>query len=175
MNRIHADLEVKDFNGMPEGIVKRSICATSGKLPGPHCAHDPRGSQIVTEYFAKGTEPKDVCDVHFLAKVDTSSKDIYGRPLLAGPYCPPNLVQEKVFIKRPVPYLPKVASGKSLAAQIKDWIYELPQEEYCTIHNASTVQPTEPSSIDNHSHSEGDSSNEPIPPVLPDDGIDVIP
>lgn len=176
MNRIHSNLDVKDFNGMPEGVVKRSICVTSGKLPGPYCANDPRGSQITTEYFAKGTEPKEVCDVHVLAKVDTSSKDLYGRPLLAGPYCPPNLVQEKVFIKRPVPYLPKDPSNTSLSAQIKDWMYELPQEEYCTIHNASTVQPTAPSNIDNHDHSGDGSMNGTIPPEeLPDDGMDVIP
>ena len=183
MNRIHSNLEVKDFAPAPDGIVRKSICIDSGKLPGPYCASDPRGSRISSEYFAKGTEPKDVCDVHILAKVDTSSKDIYGRPLLATEFCPPNLVQEKVFIRRPVPYLPKDPSNKSLASAIKDWMYELPQGEYCTIHNSSTVQPTLPSNTGNQTQAPP-SGEIIIPPFgeettpneeLPDDGMDVIP
>ncbi|QNU66566.1 PBP1A family penicillin-binding protein [Ruminiclostridium herbifermentans] len=135
MNRIHADLEVKDFQ-QPEGLVKKSVCIYSGKLPGEHCSHDPRGNAIRTEYFVKGTEPKDTCDVHVLARVDTTSKDIYGRPLLANEHCPASAVQERVFIQRPVPYLPK---DPSLVSKIKDWIYELPQGEYCTIHSSSSI------------------------------------
>lgn len=181
MNRIHTNLEVKDFDAAPEGIVKKSICIDSGKLPGPYCASDPRGSRIKTEYFAKGTEPKDECDVHILAKVDISSKDIYGRPLLATEYCPPNLVQEKVFIRRPVPYLPKDPSNKSLASAIKDWMYELPQGEYCTIHNASTSHPASSSNTGNENQI---GNGFTVPPIggetlpsegLPDDGLDVIP
>lgn len=188
MNRVHANLEVKNFSAAPDGIVKKSICIDSGKLPGPYCAKDPRGSQVRTEYFAKGTEPTEVCDVHFMAKVDISCKDIYGRPLLAGPYCPPNLVQERVFIKRPVPYLPKDPSNKSLSVQILDWMYELSQGEYCTIHNASTVQPTSPSGTSNGDNGGGSetpptgdeqglpSSEQETPPQkLTDDGMDVIP
>lgn len=148
MNRIHAKLEVKDFT-KPEGIVQKSVCIYSGKTPGPYCNQDIRpGSPapVRTEYFAKGTEPSssDICDVHVLAKVDTASKDLYGRPLLAGPYCPPASVQEKVFIRRPVPFLPRGLEGKNLMSLIKDWKYELPQGEYCNIHNAATVIDTLP-------------------------------
>lgn len=143
MNRIHAKLEVKDF-AEPDGLVKKSVCIYSGKTPGDYCKDDPRGSAIRTEYFAKGTEPKsgDICDVHILAKVDTTSKDIYGRPLLATEYCPPGAVKEKVFLKRPVPYLPKDPSDISLLKGIQDWMYELPQGEYCPIHSSATNQQT---------------------------------
>ena len=179
MNRIHTNLEVKQFNPAPEGIVSKAICIDSGKLPGLYCSSDPRGSRIKTEYFAKGTEPTDTCDVHILAKVDTSSKDLYGRPLLAGPYCPPNLVVEKVFIRRPVPYLPKDPSNKSLSTQILDWMYEVPQGEYCTIHNASTWQPSTPSNT-NTKPSGSTGSQDTLPPEQlpenqPDGGMDVIP
>ena len=181
MNRIHSNLDVKNFNPMPENIVKKTVCVDSGKVPGPNCANDPRGSRLTSEYFVKGTEPSstDFCNVHVLAKVDISSKDLYGRPLLAGPYCPPALVQEKVFIKRPVPYLPKDPSDKSLAAQIKDWMYEVPQEEYCTIHSSSTVQPINPSPLQNNGASKG--PQKPTAPVTnipekqPDDGMETIP
>lgn len=186
MNRIHANLEVKDFAPAPDGIVKKTICIDSGKLPGPYCNSDPRGNRTRTEYFAKGTEPKDECDVHILAKVDISSKDIYGRPLLATEYCPPNLVQEKVFIRRPVPYLPKDPSNKSLASAIKDWMYELSQGEYCTIHNASTVHSALPSTTGNGTQAPpSDKNDTAVPPPLwgetipseepQDGGMDVIP
>jgi penicillin-binding protein 1A len=185
MNRIHSNLEVKDFNPAPAEVVKRSVCMDSGKVPGVNCSHDPRGSRIVTEYFAKGTEPSssEVCDVHILAKVDINSKDLYGRPLLANPFCPPESVQERVFIKRPEPFLPKDPSNKSLATQIKDWMYELTQGEYCTIHseatapptNSTPTQPTTGGNLDPGTENPEDLPPEDIPEDQPDDGIDVIP
>jgi penicillin-binding protein 1A len=176
MNRIHADLEVKDFQ-QPEGLVKKSICIYSGKLPGKYCSQDPRGNAIRTEYFAKGTEPTDTCDVHVLAKVDTTCKDIYGRPLLANEYCPASVVQERVFIQRPVPYLPK---DPSLVSKIKDWIYEIPQGEYCTIHSASSIVGPPPNSeqgANTQSQQVGQESQLDIPlfPILPDEELDVLP
>ena len=33
------------------------------------CDCDQRGSMLKTEYFVKGTEPKESCDVHIMAKV----------------------------------------------------------------------------------------------------------
>lgn len=173
MNRIHADLEIKDFQ-QPEGLVKKSICIYSGKLPGKYCSQDPRGNAIRTEYFAKGTEPTDTCDVHVLAKVDTTCKDIYGRPLLANEYCPASVVQEKVFIQRPVPYLPK---DPSLVSKIKDWMYELPQGEYCTIHSASSIvgPPNSGQPTNTQSQQGGQESTTPLLPTLPDEDMDVLP
>ena len=144
MNKIHAKLEYKDFSQPSEDIIKRSVCVYSGKSPGPNCSGDPRGNAVKTEFFAKGTEPSatDICDIHVSAKVDPTSKDIFGRPLLANPYCPSNLVVDKVFIKRVEPFLPKDPADLSLYKVIKDWIYELPQEEYCTIHGPNTVSPS---------------------------------
>lgn len=166
MNRIHTNLDVKDFS-KPNGLVRVSVCSVSGKLPGPYCSKDPRGSTVYTEYFAKGTAPKDSCDVHILAKVDITSKDIYGRPLLANPNCPANVVQERVFIKRPVPYLPKNPGNKSLAQQIKDWIYELPQGEYCTIHTESSGSPATPSTTNLPSDNDGNTGNVIDETILP--------
>ncbi len=69
MSRIHADLENQDFE-KPEGIVQVAVCSESGKLPVPGlCDMDQRGSCVVTEYFAKGSEPTEACDVHIMAKV----------------------------------------------------------------------------------------------------------
>ena len=69
MSRIHEDLENKAFE-QPEGIVQVAVCSESGKLPVPGlCDADQRGSCVVAEYFATGTEPVESCDVHISAKV----------------------------------------------------------------------------------------------------------
>ena len=82
MERIHADLEYRDFE-MPEGIVTATVCRESGKLAIEGvCSNDPRGSTVYTEYFAKGTEPTEYCDHHILANMCSESGQ------LAGPNCP---------------------------------------------------------------------------------------
>jgi len=174
MNRIHAKLEVKDFK-QPANIVKKDVCIYSGKTPGPYCSQDPRHDAIKSEYFAKGTEPSssDICDVHIQAKVDIKSLDIYGRPLLANPYCPASDVQLKVFIQRPVPYLPKDPSNLTLAKQIKDWMYELPQGEYCPIHSAATVVGQDPTFSSPLDPGQTEPSSNLLP--TPDAADDVIP
>ncbi len=191
MNRIHSKLEVKDFDPAPDNVVKKSVCIYSGKAPGPYCKDDPRGDAVRTEYFMKGTEPSssDICDVHVKVKVDTTSKDIYGRPLLANPYCPPEVVQDRVLLKRPLPFLPKNPLDTSIAKQIKDWMISLPEGEYCTIHGPGTVQPpdssTQPptfptgggSSEPSDASQPADNSGQLLPPIQDDNGepMDVIP
>lgn len=69
MSRIHEDLENKSFE-KPDGIVSVAVCSESGKLPvAGLCDCDQRGSMVVTEYFAKGTEPTESCNVHIMAQV----------------------------------------------------------------------------------------------------------
>ena len=69
MSRIHEDLENKAFE-KPEDIIQVAVCSESGKLPVPGlCDMDQRGSCVVNEYFAKGFEPTETCDVHIMAKV----------------------------------------------------------------------------------------------------------
>ena len=57
----------------PKNIVSLSICKLSGKRPASGCdaAHvvlddgsTTERSMIITEYFVRGTEPKDICDLH---------------------------------------------------------------------------------------------------------------
>ena len=69
MSRIHEDLENKAFE-KPEDIVQVAVCSESGKLPvAGLCDCDQRGSCVVNEYFVKGFEPKETCDIHIMAKV----------------------------------------------------------------------------------------------------------
>ena len=43
---------------MVEGLTSVSVCRLSGKLPSPGC------DRVVTEYFARGTTPTEMCDQH---------------------------------------------------------------------------------------------------------------
>ncbi len=42
---------------IPDGIIQKNICSSTGKLPTPDC-----NSQ--NEYFIEGTEPQTICDIH---------------------------------------------------------------------------------------------------------------
>ena len=67
MSRIHEDLPYIDFY-KPEDIIEVQVCKESGKLPITGvCDADPRGTAIITEYFASGTEPTEYCDHHTYA------------------------------------------------------------------------------------------------------------
>lgn len=75
MQRIHADLPVKDFE-QPEGIVRATVCKKSGKIATELCSKDPRGSMAYTEYFAPGTVPTETCDMHVELEVCKETKKI---------------------------------------------------------------------------------------------------
>ncbi len=69
MSRIHESLDNKEFV-KPEEIIQVDVCSESGKLPIPGvCDMDQRGSMVINEYFAKGFEPTESCDVHIIAHV----------------------------------------------------------------------------------------------------------
>ena len=60
MKEIHQDLENKPFN-MPDDITQVTVCRKSGKLPIAGLCD----GTLYTEYFEKGTEPTESCDVHY--------------------------------------------------------------------------------------------------------------
>jgi len=140
MTKIHKDMKLEPvdfFTETPPNIVTRSICIDSGKIATDLCKADPRGSRVRTEYFIQGTEPSysDVCTTHVKALACKDAKDAQGRMLLATEYCPPSSVIERVYIKRPVQYMPPFPNSP----YPEDVVYELPEGEYCTIHGPSTV------------------------------------
>ena len=92
MKRVHENLESKDFE-KPKGITQATVCSKSGLLPKAGvCENDPRGSLKYTEYFASGTTPKEECNHHEVLSICKVSGEI------AGPYCPKEDIQTKVFI-----------------------------------------------------------------------------
>lgn len=124
MERIHTELalETKSFT-KPDSIVTARICTQSGKLAVDGlCDHYEGGSTVKTEYFAKGTEPTEKCDVHVKAIICTESK------LLATDNCPTHLHKEVVLLN-------KVEEGVT-----DDTPYVLPTglNANCNIHTGST-------------------------------------
>lgn len=121
MGRIHEDLSRKEFK-MPSSLKAVTICKKSGKLAvSGLCDADPRGSMVTTEYFAPGTEPKEVCDCHVSASICGVSG------LVATDYCPHATRKTKVFMVRP----------KGSTGTTDDSKYEMPGE--CTVHTSPSA------------------------------------
>lgn len=91
MTSIHEGLESAKFD-ISDEVTKVAICKRSGKLATDLCELDPRGSQVISEYFIKGTEPKDRCEMHVRTHI---CKDTL---LLRSEFCPDNAVTEKVLM-----------------------------------------------------------------------------
>lgn len=122
MAPIHADLEYKEFDGNPGGVTSVSICKDSGKLATDLCSRDQRGSRVYTELFISGTEPTGVCDVHVTAKVNRNNNK------LATENTPSNLIEDRVFIKKPNPS-PSAADYKYVLPTEKDDTKHVPKDE----------------------------------------------
>ena len=104
MTKIHEGKESKPQFTEPEGIVKAYVCTKSGKKPNGFCSSDPRGV-VRQEIFAKGTEPKDVCDVHVSLEVNSENNK------LATEFTPENLRITKVFTALNPAYRPENNNG----------------------------------------------------------------
>ena len=77
MSRIHTGKENKPFP-TPNGIVRATVCAKSGKLPISGLCDN----CLKTEYFAQGTVPTASCDVHYVGVIC----EYTGQPACEG--CP---------------------------------------------------------------------------------------
>lgn len=71
MSRIHEELPNTDFE-KPEDITSVAICSQSGKLPIAGICD----GCMQTEYFARGTEPTEYCDVHVVGTACIESNQL---------------------------------------------------------------------------------------------------
>lgn len=117
MTPIHEGLAPAKFERNPN-LIPVQVCSQSGKLPTELCSHDQRGSQVITEYFVPGTQPTETCDAHTKITVCTSSN------MLRSEFCPGNLIEERVFIKRKTPFNPESKSGNYEAKQLYHQVLE---------------------------------------------------
>ena len=113
--------KTKNFS-KPSNIVKAKICKESGKLAIKGvCDHDPRGNCIITEYFEKGTVPKQTCDTHVAVEICKKTDK------LANKKCPKSERIKKVYIVRK-----NGSHGKT--ADTKFLIPKKYQSNSCTMH-----------------------------------------
>lgn len=115
MDKIVSDLENVPYT-KPDTIEEAKVSAIDGLLPSDLTSKDPRGSQVITEYFAPGTVPTEESKAHILVSVDKRNN------LLAPEGLPSNLIARKVFVKRPIPYNPAKFNG----VVPTDWKYQAP-------------------------------------------------
>ena len=127
MTRMHEGLEPINSFDKPEGIISVNICSQSGMLPTELCTLDPRGSTVHSEIFAKGTEPKQFCDVHVEAIIDSETG------MIASEFCPIDNLEQRVFIQRMPPYIPSEHNGIVPG----DYGFTLPTQ-ICTEHDENT-------------------------------------
>lgn len=127
MTRVHEGLGDPGFK-VPDSVETAQICRKSGKLALSNgCAQDPRGNAVYTEYFAKGTIPTEVCDVHIRATICAESGS------LPTQFCPRRT--EATFM-----VIPPNSGATS------DSPYALPG--YCPIHTSdSTIIIPQPSEV----------------------------
>jgi len=118
MERIHKYYELESVSfTKPDSIVSAKICTKSGKLAVDGlCDHYVGGSTVRTEYFAKGTQPKEKCDVHEKVTICKETKKI------ANEFCPDT--EEVVYLI------------KDETSATKDTPFIKPTET-CDKHNAS--------------------------------------
>jgi penicillin-binding protein 1A len=132
MTRVHEGLENKDFT-KPSGIVQSVICTKSGKLAvAGLCDSDGRAGIVKNEYFAEGSQPTEVCDVHTVVNICTETG------LLATSLCPSQVAQVKVK-------LPAMQNGVAEVTTL-DTAYGFSanlQEATCTVHTGGVYVPSE--------------------------------
>jgi penicillin-binding protein 1A len=176
MEQVHEGLPREEFK-KPAGIISVKICQESGKLAVDGlCDKDPRGSRVKYEYFLKGTEPTEPCDVHFKSTICKDSG------LFSTDFCPESSKVPKIYINRPEPLKPETWDPTH-PPRIADYQYELPASmvgEYCPIHgpvpefqdnedDIDNLQPN-PDNFDSNNNSDTDIDNfQPNP-----DNFDVI-
>jgi penicillin-binding protein 1A len=116
---------------MPDSIVTARVCAKCGNLELPGvCENAPihgNTSNVVTEYFAKGTVPTVKCTCHVKAYRCTLS----GK--LAGPYCPTEYIEEYIYLK-------KIEAPDGKPTWDTPYIYPTGEDATCDIHGGWTPE-----------------------------------
>lgn len=151
MSEIHADLPTKGFAPVPSNIVSVEICSQSGKRPIPGvCDLDPRGSQVTTEYFLKGTEPseEDYCDVHVKYSVCNETNE------LSNGTCPN--VTDHIYIQKREENIivPDSAEKAAIPADQQYCVPENFTKNICHVHGLSSPDSTINNSLFDNSDDE---------------------
>ena len=139
MTEIHANLATKEFELVDNITQLDDICSQSGKLAVDGlCYADPRGSQVVSEYFSEDNLPKDSCDTHVIVKECNQSH------MAASAGCPSTTV--RIFIRKPQSdVLNQEDMDQYPVADAQYAVTDTYLSNLCTLHNrAINITPTYP-------------------------------
>lgn len=171
MSQIHENLETGSFE-QPEGIVQVQVCSQSGLLPVEGlCDSDPRGSQIITEYFDKDNVPTETCTTHVQVTICNASGEI------ANSSCTDTSTSIMIKKASTDALNPDGESSGYSTADAEYVITEDKLKKLCSIHNHSTrptttntTSPTTtstPTTTNGNSGSSGTSATKPSTSVRP--------
>ncbi len=133
MEPIHEGLEITDFE-RPDGMVEKTVCIKSGKLPGEHC---PTNKQR-RELFHEDNVPTEKCETHVELEVCSEHPN-----LLWDGRCPAGgRPTKEVFLDRPPVDEPVVdTQGRTLP---KPWdLADLPPTESCQEVHGPAEEPAD--------------------------------
>ncbi len=122
MAQIHKGLKNKAIiEDKPEdlGLVKATVCGVSGKLVTEACKHDEK-YKPVTDWFLRGTEPTETCNMHYQMKVCTVS----GK--LATEYCPADTVEESSILIVPQDSIIRTMKPEDIAKYFPNAMLDFP-------------------------------------------------
>lgn len=108
MKRVHENLPNASFP-IPSGLVQLQVCNKSGKLPTPGLCEE--AGCVITEYFAEGTEPTELCDIHYQGRI------CHYCGLIAAPECP--FAYEGIALL-PLPEHPALLAGSTTIIENPD-------------------------------------------------------
>ena len=122
------------------------VCSQSGKLAvAGLCDEDPRGSQVITEYFSADNVPTEECDTHVKVTICNDSGDI------ASAGC--TNTSTRVYIKKSSS---GTASDEESSYSAYDSSYAITDEKLsrlCSLHNGSNASAVKPGSQTGGNHS----------------------
>ena len=137
MSKIHQGLEKRDIlDGNPAdyGLVKVTTCAVSGQLATEACRNDAMGYGVVTDWWAKGTEPTVSCQMHTVQTVCSESH------MPASQYCPNPVQQGVITIPSGHPLYNLLAQYPDVIAQYLGTTAAY-SNTVCTLHTEYTQSP----------------------------------
>lgn len=140
MEQIHEGLPTGTFE-KPDGIEETEVCSQSGKLAVPGlCDHDPRGSQLITDYFAADQIPTETCDIHVKVTICNDT----GKVAKTG--CT-NTTTKILIKKSAINVPPEILEDEDAEAEIVEYTtwdqaYSITQDELnspCTKHSGAST------------------------------------
>ncbi len=144
MSKIHQGLAKKEIlDGDPSdyGLTKVTTCVVSGQLATEACRNDEMGYGVVTDWWARGTEPTVSCQMHTTQTICPDSG------MLASPYCPNPVTKSVVMIPSGHPLYNLLGQYET---EIREYLgtSAVTNTAVCTLHDEFTQhqQPTLPGS-----------------------------